>query len=287
MHVLPFEYRRVRDVAEAAALLRERGPGARLLAGGQSLLPLVNLGLAQPELLIDIGHIEEMRGVESRGSQLIIGACATYSEVLAQTNNGQPLLAEAIRNVGSLRVRNIGTVGGAVAHADPSAEVPLALCVLEAEYEVAGLAETRRVRAADFAQGYYTTVLSQDEVLVRIHVPKHSTDIGWGFHEYSRRSGDFAIVAAAAIARCADGTIQQARVGLAGVGDVPVRCRSLEAAAVGISPQDLDGLAGEIVHDISPEDDAFVSAAYRSHLARVLAVRALRDACQRSIEARS
>lgn len=279
-----FDYHRAASTSDAVRLLQDGGPGARVLAGGQSLMPLVNLGLAHPALLIDIGHLGELREISAGEERLSIGACATYAEVLGKVGDRFPLLAQAIRNVGNPRVRNMGTLGGAVAHADPSAEVPLALCVLEAEYEAAGPAGTRRIAATEFAQGHYETVLSHGEILIRIEVPEPDQSLGWGFHEYSRRAGDFALVAATATARCVSGEIAEARVGLAGVGGTPVRCRSLEASAIGTTVRGLDELAGTVMHDIAPEDDPFVSGAYRAHLARVLAIRALKDACRMSQE---
>lgn len=280
-----FDYRRAADADDAVRLLQEAGPGALLLAGGQSLLPLVNLGLAQPEVLIDIGHLAELREIRMEAGQVSIGACATYAEVLDRVGARLPLLGHAIERVGNLRVRNMGTLGGAVAHADPSAEVPLVLSVLGAEFEIVGPTGSRRIAATEFAQGHYETALLHGEILVRIEVAEPDTSTGWGFHEYSRRAGDFAIVAAAATARCVGDKVAEARVGLSGVGATPVRCRSLEASVVGTTVSRLRDFERAVMDDIEPEDDPFVSGEYRSHLARVLAIRALKDACRMSQEA--
>jgi len=286
MYVRPFEYSRVTSVAEAAALLRHHGDGARLLAGGQSLLPMINLGLAQPELLIGIGHLPELRGVTRQDGEIIIGACTTYAALAAHevALAHLSLLVAAIRHVGNVRVRNQGTLGGSVAHADPAAETPLVLCVLDARCEASDGERTRQIPAVDFAQSYYTTALAEGEILSQLRVPLPAAGTGWGFHEYSRRAGDFAIVAAAATVQCRDGAVAEARVGLAGVADTPVRCRALEAAAVGTKVAELDGLVDQIDADLMPKDDPFVSAEYRRHLARVLILRALRDACSRATE---
>jgi len=283
-----FDYVRAGSIDEAVTTLAKHGSDARPLAGGQSLVPLINLGLAQPELLVDVGHIRDITSVEVGAESIRIGASATYASTATAVRSDLPLLAQAIAAVGSARVRNIGTIGGAVAHADPSAEAPLALCALGARYEIASPGGTRRSMAAeDFAIAPYTTMLDQGELVVAVHVNKPRPGTGWGFHEFSRRVGDFAIVAAAATARCNAGRVEEGSVWLVGVGGAPVRCRSLEAALPGASISGLADLAGLVDEDVNPTEDVFVPMEFRAHLARVLAIRALTDACRRSAEVES
>jgi len=193
-----------------------------------------------------------------------------------------PLLREAVGHVGNPRVRNRGTIGGSIAHNDPTAEIPLVMSVLEADYEASNGNSTRSLRAVDFPVTYYTTALADDEVLTGVRLPAPDDDWGWGFHEVSRRAGDFAVVAAAALARCRDSAVESLRVGLAGVGETVVRCRAFEAAATGLAPGELVGVAEAVDADVSPTGDATIGAAYRARLARILAVRAATDACARS-----
>ncbi len=278
------EYLRAASVEEAVSALGAEDLNARPLAGGQSLIPLINLGLAQPDLLVDIGHISELTAVVPVEGMTQIGACATYVTTAAAVRGRHPLLASAIASVGSTRVRNMGTIGGSVAHADPSAETPLALAALNATYKTAGPTGSRTLSARDFALGPYATRLEPGELVVAIEIPSTPWETGWGFQEFSRRAGDFAIVAAAATARCADGRVETATVWLAGVGGGPVRCKTLEAALPGVAVSDVSGLASLVSEDLAPEDDPFVPASYRRHVAGVIAIRALQDACRRSSE---
>jgi len=284
MSIRPFDYIEAESLAHAATLLREYPGEARLLAGGQTLLSMVNLGLAQPDLLIGIGDVAALRGFGHDGGDLTIGACTTYSEVQADSTARArlPLLEEAIRYVGNVRVRNRGTIGGSVSHADPAAEVPLALSVLGTRYVASDGAKSRTIESEQFTVGYYTTSLTEGELLTSVIVPLPPTFSGWGFHEYAPRAGDFAVVAAAAIATCSGGSLKEAKVGLAGVADRPVRCHRLEGAAVGASAAELDVLIDEVDVDLKPRDDPFFGADYRRHLARVLAMRALKDAVKRA-----
>jgi carbon-monoxide dehydrogenase medium subunit len=284
MFVRPFEYVKAESVEEASGLLAEHGGEARLLAGGQSLMPMVNLGLAQPEALIDITFIPGLAGIEIENGRLRLGALTRYRAVERdpRVRERQPLLAEAITHVGNARVRNVGTVGGSLAHNDPAAELPLVMRVLEAEFFLSNGAETRTLPADEFFVSYFTTALGENELLLSVRVPALPDGWGWGFHEFSTRAGDFAIVAAAALARCRDGEIEEVRVGLAGVGERAVRAERFERAARGLRLDRLDEVTEAVREDISPLDDVMASAEYRRHLATVLAGRAVRDACSRS-----
>jgi carbon-monoxide dehydrogenase medium subunit len=292
MFVRPFEYLRAGSVEEASALLAQRGGEAKLLAGGQSLMPMINLGLAHVEALVDISGIRALDGIaaedhrRSPGSDswLRIGALTTHRalELDGTVRERQPLLSEAVRKVGNVRVRNLGTLGGSLAHNDPAAELPLVMQVLEAEMTLSDGARTRSLPAGEFFVSYFTTALQEQELLVSIRVPALRERWGWGFHEYTARAGDFAIVAAAAIARCSDGVIEAVRVGLAGAADKAVRLPALEEAARGLRPDELGRVVEAIDAHTEPVGDALVSADYRHHLAGVLATRAIADACGRS-----
>jgi carbon-monoxide dehydrogenase medium subunit len=284
MFIHPFEYLRAESVAEASSLLAERGDEAKLLAGGQSLMPMINLGLAQVEALIDISFIPGLDRISQENGHLRLGALTRYHalEEDRRVRDSQPLLAEAVRHVGNPRVRSVGTVGGSLAHNDPAAELPLVMQVLEAECTLSTGRETRTVRAEDFFVSYFTTALREDEVLVSVTVPTLPPGWGWGFHELSVRTGDFALVAAAALIRFKEGAIESIRVGLAGVGSRAVRARAIERGAQGARPDQLDEALSEVAADIKPLGDQAASAEYRSHLARVLVSHAVQDACRRS-----
>ena len=280
-----FAYVRARSVEEAASAVRELGPEAKLLAGGQSLLPLVNLGLARPAALVDIGGAEGLGEVERGNGTLRIGALVRHRilETSPVVADAQPLLTAAVGHVGSPRVRNRGTLGGSLCHADPSAELPLAMSVLEAEYEVTDGGGSRSIAAAAFAVSFFTTALSEGEILTHVRVPPAAPGTGWGFREMTRRAGDFAVVAAAAVATCREGTVESMRLGLAGVADRPTRCRAFEAEAPGTPVERLADLGDAVVADVDPPTDTAASGAYRTRLAHVLGVRAAADACARAM----
>ena len=283
MFVRPFRYERAGSLREACELLRTHGDGARVIAGGQSLLPLVNLGLVEPEIVVDISHVEAGRGVTEDDGHLRIGATTRHRELERDrlVADAQPLLAAAVRNVGSPRIRARGTIGGSLAHSDPAAELPLAMTVVGAQYEVTDGAATRTVPAGEFHVSYYTTSLGEGELLEAVSVPKLGPGWGWGFEEVSRRPGDFALVAAGALVRSDGDEIVEARIAVGGVGDRPLRAPATEMAVAGAGPADLDARV-EAIAGIEPTDDAGTSADYRRRLARVLVVRALAAAAARS-----
>lgn len=284
MFVRPFEYLRAESVEAASRLLADRGGEVKVLAGGQSLMPMINLGLVEVEALIDISFILDLDGIAAEDGSLQIGALTRYRTLEGdrRVQNGQPLLAEAVRHVGNARVRNVGTVGGSLAHSDPAAELPLVMQVLEAECTLSTGRQTRTLPAREFFMSYFTTALRQDELLVSVRVPTLAPGWGWGFHEFALRAGDFAIAAVAALARCVDGVIEDVRVGLAGVGDRAVRAPTFEEAARGRTADRLDEIIETVAADINPLDDVLATAGYRRHLAGVLSARAVQDACSRS-----
>lgn len=281
-----FEYERAESLSDACELLRRRGEGAKVIAGGQSLLPMVNLGLAAPEVVVDISRVEEARDITQDDGYLVIGALTTHRELLTDplVRAAQPLLSEAARHVGNDRVRNRGTLGGSLAHSDPAAELPLVMTALAALYDLTDGRSARVVKADEFATGFLTTQLEPDEVVTAARVPVLGRGWGWAFHEVSRRDGDFAVVAAAALVRSIDGGIVEARLALGGIADHPVRMGAVEVALTGAGSEEISERVGAF-GGLSPHSDTNTSAEYRKHLTRVLAIRALEQAYRRSVEA--
>lgn len=287
MFIRPFRYERAGHCADACELLREHGEDAKVLAGGQSLLPMINLGLVQPEVVVDISRVPEGRDITAEDTgYLTLGALVTHSRLAADAGAraAQPLLAAAAGQIGNHRVRSRGTLGGSLAHADPAAELPLVMVTLGATYEVTTGHAARSVRAEDFHLGFLTTDLAPDELIVSVSVPALGPGWGWGFQELSRRDGDFAMASAAALVRVADGLIVEARVAVGGVSDRPVRLADVETALTGCPAADVAGRAGAI-RGIRPVADTGATAQYKERLARVLVTRALAEAVERSGEA--
>ena len=282
MFVKPFRYERAGSLAEAAEALRSSGGGAKVVAGGQSLLPMMNLGLLEVEALVDVSHVPA-RDIAEDDGYLRIGALTRHRdlETDALVARHQPLLAAAAGNVGSPRVRNRGTLGGSLAHGDPAAELPLVMVALGAEYELTGGGSTRTVPADEFHLSYFTTALSEAELLASIRVPKLGPGWGWGFKEVSRRPGDFAIVAAAALVRTAGGEIVESRIALGGVSDRPLRLGAVESSVSGARAENLEARIGPI-EGLGSVTDTSATADHRRHLSRVLTIRALADACRRA-----
>lgn len=266
----PFDYVRADDVAAALDALAEHGDEAKLLAGGQSLLPLMKLRLAVPAVVVDVSRATDLAGIRDEGSSIAIGALTRHSEVARddRIRRDVPLLAHAASLVGDPQVRHRGTIGGSVAHADPSADVPTALMALGATFVVRGPAGDREVAAADFATGFLETVLAPEEVLVEIRVPKASQ---WGYQKFTRRAIDWATVAVAA-ARRQDGSVA---VALANMAPTVMRAEGVEAALR--SGADASTAAAAAAEGTEPTSDVTASADYRRHLARVLTGRALQS----------
>jgi len=286
MFTRPFRFERAGQLADACELLRRHGEGAKVIAGGQSLLPLVNLGLAQPDVVIDISRAAAGRDVSVAGGYLTAGALMTHARLAADpiAASGQPLLGAAARKIGNARVRNRGTLGGSLAHSDPAAELPLVMVALGASYEITDGRGSREVRAEEFHLGFLTSQLAEDELVVSARVPILGPGWGWGFQEVSRRDGDFALAAAAALVRISGGVIVESRVAVGGVSDRPVRLADVEIALSGAAPAEIGGRVGP-VRGIQPVSDTGASAGYRAHLARVLVQRALAEASSRAGEA--
>jgi carbon-monoxide dehydrogenase medium subunit len=261
----PFDYIAASSAAHAIELLGEHGDDAKLLAGGHSLLPMMKLRLAAPEVLIDIGRVEELTGIAIVGDDLVIGAMTRHADlaVAALVQDCAPLLAHAAAQVGDPQIRHRGTIGGSLAHGDPAADLPMALVALGGSVELRGPAGTRTVAADDFFIGYFETALEPDELLTAVRVPSRPGQ-PWGYQKFTRRANDWAIVGAAATG---------GRIALANMGSVPIRALAAEQAlAGGASAAEAAELAAE---GTSPGEDIHADRPFRQHLARVLTRRAL------------
>jgi aerobic carbon-monoxide dehydrogenase medium subunit len=287
-----FEYIRAESIEHAVDTMSALGDEAKFIAGGQSLVPLMALRLAWPSHLVDIGDIPELCriGVGDDGA-LCLGAATVQRAVerSADVARACPLLPAAVSCIGHFPIRNRGTVGGSIAHGDPASELPLSAAALEAEFVTRGPADERRViPASGFFMGPLTTSLEPDELLEEIRVPAWPAGAGWGFHEFSRRSGDYAVIAVAAILQLgADGTIAVSRVAVAGAGPTPLRMRDVEAMLHGhrADGEAFKNAGAEVARRIEPHSDVHGSAAFRRRLSAVLTERALADA-QRRVEVR-
>jgi len=285
-----FEYHRAGSVDEVVALLAEYADEAKVLAGGQSLVPLLSLRLARPSHLVDINRVADLATI-GNGNGLTVGATVRHrtierSDVVRTAN---PLVAHAVRFIGHSAIRNRGTIGGSIAHADPAAELPAVLLVLDGEVEARGARGTRTVPASALFEGFLTTSLEPDELLTAVRVPAWPAGTGWSFQEFSRRSGDFAIVGVAATVRLdGNGNVGEARLAFSGVDQVPVRATAAESLLAGATPSDelWKSAAHAAAAPLEPASDIHGSAAYRKHLAAGLAERALREAHDRARDAR-
>ncbi len=282
-----FLYAVPETVEEALALLAECGPEAKLLAGGQSLMPLLNMRLARPSVIIDLNRITALEYISAANGEVRIGAmtrqrAAERSPVVAAR---LPLMAEALRWVGHPQIRNRGTIGGSLAHADPSAELPAVAAALDATFVVTGRSGARLLPAGEFFIGYLTTAIRPDEVLTEVRFPAMAPDAGCAFVEVARRHGDFALAGAAAIVHPAgSGRYRDVRLAFIGVGPAPMRIKEAEAALEGQKFEErlLADIARLVADRLDPESDIQASAAYRKHVAGVLARRALTTAVSRS-----
>ncbi|HEX6082588.1 MAG TPA: xanthine dehydrogenase family protein subunit M [Methylomirabilota bacterium] len=280
MKPAPFEYHRPASLAEAFDLLDRYGDDGRLLAGGQSLVPALNLRLAAPRAVIDINRIPGLDGIRIAPEGLVIGALARQEalERSALVREHAPLIAAAVPHVGHAAIRARGTVGGSLALADPAAELPACAVALGATVRVGRRDGHRDVAAADFFRGVYTTALAPGEVVLELRVPRPAPGWRWGFQELARRHGDFALAGLAAGARVEAGIVAETRLVFFGVGTRPVRARGAEAALAG-RPADEATLAAAgraLDADLDPPGDVHGSPALRRHLARVLLGRVLR-----------
>jgi carbon-monoxide dehydrogenase medium subunit len=280
MKPAPFEYHRPASLAETFDLLDRYGDDGRLLAGGQSLVPALNLRLAAPRAVIDINRVPDLDGIRVTPEGLVIGALARQEalERSALVREHAPLIAAAVPHVGHAAIRARGTVGGSLALADPAAELPACAVALEATIRVGRRGGHRDVGADDFFRGVYTTALAPGEVVTELRVPRPAPGWRWGFQELARRHGDFALAGLAAGARMEAGVLAETRLVFFGVGTRPVRARGAEAALAGRRAEEATlAAAGRALEaDLDPPGDVHGSPALRRHLARVLLARVLR-----------
>ncbi|HVN12398.1 MAG TPA: xanthine dehydrogenase family protein subunit M [Kineosporiaceae bacterium] len=274
-----FDYEAPATVEEALGILSSAGDReVKLLAGGQSLLPVLRLRMAAPELVVDLGRIPELRGVRDDGDAVVIGAMTTHDDVTREPLVRQHalLLAEAARTVADPQVRHRGTFGGSLAHADPAGDMPAPALALDAEMVLAGPSGRRTVPAEEFFQDLLTTALNENELLAEIRVPKHT---GWGAHyeKFNRVAQAWSIVAVAAAVRVEAGVIAQAKVALTNMGVVPIRAHRVEQALVGreANAEAIRDAAGLAADGTSPMSDGNADEDYRRHLATVLTGRAV------------
>ena len=274
-----FEYQAPTSLEEALTALAEAGDDAKILAGGQSLLPILRMRLNAPETVIDLGRVESLRGIRDGGDHIAIGAMTPYSDVLgdALVQEHAALLAKAVETVADPQIRHRGTVGGAIVHADPAGDVGAPVLALEATMVVNGPGGERTVPAEEFFVDLFETAVGEDELLTEIRIPKHT---GWGsaYEKFVRVSHQWSIVAVAATVQAEGGTISQARVGLTNMGSTPLRATAVELALVGKSVSDLADVCAAAAEGTSPPSDLNGDADYRRHLATVLTRRAVEHA---------
>lgn len=272
-----FDYARPATVEDAVRTLADAGDEAKVLAGGQSLLPVLRLRLAAPSLLVDLGGLSQLRGVRVDDDAVVIGAMTTHAEVASSTvvRSESPLIAAAAGQVGDRQVRHRGTIGGSLAHADPAGDLPAAALALDATFVVAGPSGRRTVAAQDFFTHIFTTALGPDEVLVEVRLPRLP---GWTAHyeKFHRTAQAWALVGVAAAVRRENGSIAEARVALTNMGTTPVRASAVEAALAGAGDLgSVKAAAARAGEGTSPPSDVSGSAEYRRHLAGVLTARAV------------
>lgn len=282
-----FEYHAPTTLADALALARKFGEDAGLIAGGQSLVPMMNMRLARPEHVIDINGIEGLSYIRADASGVEIGALTRHRgvEQSAELRQFCPPLPAAAHNIGHYALRQRGTMGGSLALADPAAEFPLIAMLLDAEIEASSVSQARRIAASDFFLSVFTTALEPGEIVTAVRFRALSDQEGWGLRWLSRRAGDYAIVNAATILSVdTDGRIDRLALALSGVAATPLRLAGLERRAVGVTPASdwARGIAIEAADSIEPESDRNASAEYRRELVAVLLRHALDDALARA-----
>lgn len=280
-----FDYVVADSVEGALAALADAGGDGKIIAGGQSLVPMLNFRLLRPSVLIDINRIPNLAYIEDTGSAIRVGALTRHAMLASSPLVRQhlPVLHEAMQHVAHLAIRNRGTIGGSISHADPAAELPMMTLLLDATLGIASADGRREMAPADFFLGALTTALD-DDILTDVTFPKLAPGTGWGFEEVARRAGDFALACVAATLTIADGAIDQVRIAMMGVGETPLRASGAEAALAGrpLTGDALDEAVAAIRAAVEPNTDLHASSDYRRHLVGVLAKRALAAAWQRA-----
>jgi CO/xanthine dehydrogenase FAD-binding subunit len=283
MKAAAFDYVRASSVDEICRLLAEAGDEERkIIAGGQTLVPLMAMRMARPDMLIDINDVAELAGINDRGDYVSFGA-GTRQRAIERSDivSGRlPLVAMAVRNVGHQQTRNRGTIGGSIVHGDPSAELPMAALALEATMILRSVSGETEIPIDGFFEAAMVTNIEPEQLLTEIRIPVWQDDrIGTGFHETSRRQGDFALVAAAAqIVLAADGSIARAAISVGGAAPSPVKLHALEAALIGKPAGGFQDVIALVDEEIDPETDVHATADYRRRVTRKLVSRAIDDA---------
>jgi CO/xanthine dehydrogenase FAD-binding subunit len=287
MKLPPFEYACPTKLSEAVALLAARGGDAKLIAGGQSLVPMLAFRLAAPALLVDLRKLPELRKIEISPNGVVLGAMVRWCDILADARLrvAHPLLVAAVAHVAHYQIRNRGTIGGSIAHADPAAEMPGIALACEAEIATVGSAGARVIKAADFFLGPLMTLLEPDEIITDIRFPAWPVERRWGFQEFARRRGDFAMAAAAVwYDEDGGGKARNAHVGVIGVGDRPLRLGAVEAVLNGrvIDAATIAQAEAAASAAVDPQTDIHASADYRRALVGTMVERALLSASKES-----
>lgn len=274
----PFDYVAPTSLDEALSALAEAGDDAKLVAGGQSLLPVLRMRLNAPEKVIDLGRIDSLRGIRDEGGEIVVGATTTYQDLLdsAVISEHLPLLPKVVETIADAQIRHRGTFGGALAHADPAGDPAAAALALDATLVVTGAGGERTVPAGEFFQGLFETALGEDEILTAVRFPKHT---GWGAHyeKFVRVAHQWAIVAVAATVRVEGGTISEARIALTNMADRAIRATSVEQALVGVGLDEaaVRDACASAAEGTSPPSDLNGDAAYRQAIVPVLTRRAV------------
>jgi CO/xanthine dehydrogenase FAD-binding subunit len=282
-----FQYCAPDMVDEALALLDQSGEEAKILAGGQSLIPLLNMRLAGPAYVIDINHISELNYIEAEDGYLAIGATVRQRQVERSSlvQQQQPLLVEIVRYIGHMQIRNRGTIAGSIAHADPAAELPALLTCLNGEVVAQSISSERIIKAEEFFTGYLSTALEPGEMLTEVRFPWITPQSGWAFMEFARRSGDYALVGAAAVLTPAlDGRCMSAQISYLGIAGSPIRAREVENILIGTTLDDQAlHAAGELARTLVSDDmdDVHATVDYRRALTAELTKRVLKAAWER------
>jgi len=272
-----FDYQRVASVDEAISALGTGGEDAKLLAGGHSLVPLMKLRLAAPALLIDMGGIEELKGIQRANGHWSIGALTTHATL--QSSDELGVVAAAASQIADQQVRNRGTIGGSLAHGDPASDLPAVLLAAEAEVVARGAGGERTIPVAELWQDYLTTALTPDEVLTEVRLPALD-GYSWGYEKFTRRAEDWAMVGVAVLAKVSDGVCEDVRIGLTHMASTPLRATAAEEALRGqpLDAEHIAAAASAAADGTEPPGDLNATAEYKRHLAGVLTGRALRTA---------
>jgi|TARA_A100001037_G_scaffold159659_1_gene143880 carbon-monoxide dehydrogenase medium subunit len=282
MKPAPFDYVRATSVDEAVAALTASDGEAKLLAGGQSLVPMLNFRLVDAPVFVDINGIDGLAGIEETdGGGLRVGALTRHHtlETSGVVRDRFPVVHEAMKHVAHLAIRNRGTIGGSLSHSDPAAELPAMTVLLEARIEAVGPNGTRQIPADEFFIAPLTTVLEPDEIVTAVYLPGLPTRSGWGFEEFAQRRGDYAIAGAAAVVTRKGEQATWARIALFGVDDTPVWAKNAEKVMIS---RGIDAAAKQAAADVEPMSDLHGSSDYRRHLAEVMVRRALTAAMERA-----